>query len=87
MHNANIIVLGLQLACMVQLKGNLTHTDTVHANYWLKAHSLINTYLLVREEKPANIILQKATMLAKRALQRVFKRVNTFPSVIMYIHM
>ena len=30
-------VLGLQLACTVRLKGKLTHADTVHTNYWLKA--------------------------------------------------
>ena len=39
----------------VQLKGNLTHTGTAHATYWLKAHGFINLYWCVREEKPAKI--------------------------------
>ena len=28
----------------VQLKGNLTHADRVHAIYWLKACSFVNPY-------------------------------------------
>ena len=40
---------------MVELKGNLTHTDRIHATYWMKAHSFINPYWHVWEGKPAKI--------------------------------
>ena len=42
---------------MVQLKGNLTHTDRAHATYWPKAHGYIDLYWRVLEVKPPNIII------------------------------
>ena len=41
--------------CMVQLKGNLTHTDRAHTIYWLKTHSFVNPYWCVQKGKPAKI--------------------------------
>ena len=40
---------------MVQLKGNLTHTDRAHVTYWLKARGFVNLYWHVWEGKPAKI--------------------------------
>ena len=53
-----ILVWSLEVAaCVVQLKGNLTHADRAHTTYWPKAHSYINPYWCVQKEKPAIIII------------------------------
>ena len=42
----------------VQLKGNLTPADKAHTT-WLKAHSLINPYWHVWEEKLPTLFLKR----------------------------
>ena len=44
---------------MVQLKGNLTHTDRAYVTYWSKAGGYINLYWHLRLQKPANVISVK----------------------------
>ena len=69
----------------VQLKGNLTQADRLHATYWMKACSFINPYWHVWEGKLAKINFQKARTWAKKALNGYSHKYIPVPFSV-YVH-
>ena len=91
-HPLNIIlqlVIQLVLKCMqltvVQLKGNLTHSDRAYFTYWLKACGYISPYWRVRQEKPANIISVKGKNVGEEGITAGLQA-GTYFSFSDYVH-